>query len=330
MFGLGSLDLLIGLITVYLTMALACTALVEAIAGFSRLRANNLETAMKEFLAGSLAPNQDFVKAFYAHPLVQSLSVGSEGRPNYIPPAIVSQVVHSLLTANDTAISVKDAVDKLPGTAESNRIKGLLSTLEMQTKGDVAAFYKAVETQFDSVMDRATGWVKQHQTMITLIVSLTMVFAANVDTFELANSLSSSPELRTQMLSVAGQELKQAAGKLGERKDDTTTQPAATVSAAVAANDARDGNVRGASSIEQVTSDLSDARKALGQAKLAAQAGRLQFGWKDLPAHPGAIILKLLGLLITAFAVSLGAPFWFDVLQQFMKVRVAGVSPREK
>src|ERR1039458_8203602 len=101
MFGLGSLDLLIGLVTVYLTMALACTALVEAIAGISRLRADKLETGMKEFLAGDLALNQDFVKAFYAHPLVQSLSVGTAGRPAYIPPAVVSQVVHSLLTAND-------------------------------------------------------------------------------------------------------------------------------------------------------------------------------------------------------------------------------------
>ncbi|MBE0612375.1 MAG: hypothetical protein IH604_01785 [Burkholderiales bacterium] len=185
MFGLGSLDLLIGLVTVYLTMALACTAIVEAIAGISKLRAIKLEAAMNEFLDGSLAPNQAFVKAFYAHPLVQSLSFGTEGRPTYIPPKVVSQVVHSLLTANDAAMSVKEAVNKLPGTAESNRIKGLLAARETQAKGEVAALKKAVEIHFDSVMDRATGWVKRHQTKIALAVSFALVIAAKVETFEL-------------------------------------------------------------------------------------------------------------------------------------------------
>jgi hypothetical protein len=39
---------------------------------------------------------------------------------------------------------------------------------------------------------------------------------------------------------------------------------------------------------------------------------------------------KLLGLLLTAFAASLGAPFWFDVLNKFMSVRSAGKAPEEK
>jgi hypothetical protein len=37
----------------------------------------------------------------------------------------------------------------------------------------------------------------------------------------------------------------------------------------------------------------------------------------------------VLGLLITAFAISLGAPFWFDLLNKFMIVR-ATVKPKEK
>jgi hypothetical protein len=37
----------------------------------------------------------------------------------------------------------------------------------------------------------------------------------------------------------------------------------------------------------------------------------------------------LLGWLITALAVMLGAPFWFDVLNKFMVIR-STVKPREK
>ena len=35
----------------------------------------------------------------------------------------------------------------------------------------------------------------------------------------------------------------------------------------------------------------------------------------------GPILLLLAGYLITAFAATLGAPFWFDVLNRFVSVR---------
>jgi hypothetical protein len=38
----------------------------------------------------------------------------------------------------------------------------------------------------------------------------------------------------------------------------------------------------------------------------------------------------VLGLLLTAAAASLGAPFWFDLLNKFINVRGAGKSPEEK
>jgi hypothetical protein len=39
--------------------------------------------------------------------------------------------------------------------------------------------------------------------------------------------------------------------------------------------------------------------------------------------------MKVIGLLITALAISLGAPFWFDVLNKFMIAR-SSVKPHEK
>jgi hypothetical protein len=50
---------------------------------------------------------------------------------------------------------------------------------------------------------------------------------------------------------------------------------------------------------------------------------------------PGKSVLSLAGLhlmgwLLTAIAVSMGAPFWFDTLKLFMSVRSSGKSPDEK
>jgi hypothetical protein len=41
----------------------------------------------------------------------------------------------------------------------------------------------------------------------------------------------------------------------------------------------------------------------------------IPMGWKSRPNHPGDWLNKL-GLALTAFAVSLGVPFWFDLLNR--------------
>jgi hypothetical protein len=42
------------------------------------------------------------------------------------------------------------------------------------------------------------------------------------------------------------------------------------------------------------------------------------------------IVSKLVGFLLTAFALSLGAPFWFDTLNKLINIRTAGRAPDEK
>ncbi|RPH79952.1 MAG: hypothetical protein EHM80_06530 [Nitrospiraceae bacterium] len=60
----------------------------------------------------------------------------------------------------------------------------------------------------------------------------------------------------------------------------------------------------------------------------------LPIGWsreskdpKALPSDVGGWALKIIGLLLTAIAVSLGAPFWFDVLNKLINIRSAGKQP---
>ena len=56
----------------------------------------------------------------------------------------------------------------------------------------------------------------------------------------------------------------------------------------------------------------------------------IPFGWTESPAGLNDWFSKLAGLALTTFAVSLGAPFWFDLLNKFMNIRSAGKSPDEK
>jgi hypothetical protein len=53
-------------------------------------------------------------------------------------------------------------------------------------------------------------------------------------------------------------------------------------------------------------------------------------GWSTatLPAGFWSWVVKIVGLLATTFAVSLGAPFWFDVLNKFISFRASGPPPQ--
>lgn len=323
MFGLESLDILIGLVTIYLTTALACTALVEVQASLLNIRSKNLKAALSELLAGDLKVDTPLIDAFYSHPLVLALSKDTNGLPAYIPPQVVGQVMQALITANNPTPSVIQAVMNLPGTEEDNRIKGLLITLATQAKDDVEAFRKAVESHFDAVMDRASGWVKRRQQWVALGVATVFVLFGNIDTFELVNKLSSNPELRAKVLIIA-ESLEQQPKALFDKDafgaSESTSNPTATETQQRSSGDAPKEANPEAEKIKKLPELLEEFKKS-----------GLTWGWKNqLPTLEEINLMKSLGLLISILAISLGAPFWFDVLQRFMQVRATGISPREK
>jgi hypothetical protein len=260
MFGLETLNVLSGLVTVYLVFALACTAIVEAFAAWLKVRSKNLEAALGEFLAGHIKQGETFVEAFYKHPIVQALSKGQKGRPSYIPPEIVGQVVEGLVTANSAAKSLTDAVNSLPGTPETNRIKGLLDAFVKQANGDLAVFRKAVETHFDTLMDRVSGWVKRYSQTAALIVSAALVMGANVDTVDIASSLATSPSMRAKMVEIADQRLAEAKSTEGQ---------------------VADRNAEGGVTVKEAKKQTETARAALDQATSDMESAGLRFGWKD-------------------------------------------------
>ena len=52
-------------------------------------------------------------------------------------------------------------------------------------------------------------------------------------------------------------------------------------------------------------------------------------GWETFPPEFGqALFIQLVGWLVTASAALFGAPFWFDILQQILKIRVRGTGSK--
>lgn len=304
MFGLETLDVLIGLVTVYLAFGLACTAIVEMIVSAFSFRSANLTAAIDELLAGDIKEGEDFAKAFFAHPIIQALSQGENGRPSYIDKETFSRVVLSILKVDETTASVADTLKRLPdGTG--NRIAGMLETFAAQGAQSATELRRALEGQFDATMVRASGWFKRKAQWISFGAALVLVVGANVDTLELIRGLSNNPAARLKLVTLAEEHLQNSKEVPADAAPVDLTQR------------------------QEFEKRVTVAQASVAEAKDHLTAGGIPLGWKTLPTTCVERLNKLTGLGVSVFAVMLGAPFWFDVLEKFMRVRGGGAKADE-
>ncbi|MDQ2974735.1 MAG: hypothetical protein M3R69_04880 [Acidobacteriota bacterium] len=308
------LDVIIGLVFVYLLLAILCTAANEWVAAFTRRRGEMLRQGIQQLLASQPTQNggdaNEFRQEFYAHPLITSL-MHDGNHPTYISPrnfaAVVTDVTTSLTSSAVSFGSFEKGVSELP---EGNVRKTLLALLQRSSNSPGAAADKRLELSqqliegwFNDAMDRVSGWYKRRTQLWTIIIATALTLVANADTTHIARRLWTDPVLRSAVV----EEAKVRAQKPGPtisveyEDEDDPTKPTVTRT---------EGN--------QVS---AQERDVLGQ--LLGWRGTLQDNtWKDW-------LERVLGWLMTVLALSMGAPFWFDILNKFMNVRFAGKSPDE-
>ncbi len=86
--------------------------------------------------------------------------------------------------------------------------------------------------------------------------------------------------------------------------------------------------------LSMIASHINEAIAATAQAQPASlpqlmnTIGQFNLGWGKLPQDVGGWLQKIIGLAITTLAVSLGAPFWFDVLKNLANMRNTGPAPQ--
>ena len=325
MFGSETLEVAIGLAVLFSFMSLFASAARETIEAWYQDRGLLIHKAMAELFSADGDENSPTLAQFYnsiaISPLFRGAYKGVKGKlPSYITPGNFSNTIIDMArqeanVAPGTPMAVW--IDKLGDTRISQLVR-----LAFQSSGKDPDKTRAfLESWFNSQMDRVAGWYKRSTHVILLIIGFLSAVALNVDAVAITKHLYRNDAVREVIVAHA------------------QSKPPATLSA---------------NSTPAAPPPPTDQSQAM-----ASQVGELRdygfpIGWSwqsqwptpdpqcalDTAATPGkpcaldtmgvsAILLMVFGWLVTAFGISLGAPFWFDVLNKFMVVR-STVKPNEK
>ncbi len=311
MFGLEILDIGLGLIFTYLLLSLICTAVNEFVAGLLNLRGKKLFVGIENLLTGSETPQQapdrtrDLATTdVYEHPLIRSLY--RQRWPSYIPSshfalAIIDNLLPAAFPAERSIESLRTEVLKL----RNENLRRTLLLLIANAGGSLDKLQRGLEQWFDEAMERVSGWYKRQAQWITFAIAVVVTTIANADTVAIANALSTDAALREAIVAQAK--------VFGER-------PLAPLPVARSDTTARDTVASQDSTLQQLASRV-------GVRITDLERLGVPLGWKEGSYRSQVTGAKVFGLLLTAFALSLGAPFWFDMLSKVIAVRASGGTP---
>lgn len=289
MSGMPIVEVAIGLVFAYMLLSMLCTFINEWIAKLLSLRSKNLKSGVNQLLA-----DESMVTSFFNHHLIRG-SASKENGPSYIASETFARVVIDIID------SKSDGCAKI--ARNSNDIKNALdkarlpSDLERALIGliddgnaTINDLRGNLQSWFDSSMARISGWYKRKIQLISLGIAVLLAFGLNVDSIQISQSLWQNPVLRAQIAD-------QAAAATAICKDKAPED----------------------------CPILKMSEDTVKELKMFPIAWQSEGGLFD-PQHWS--MLKVIGCLITALAISLGAPFWFDVLDKLNSIRSSGAKPR--
>lgn len=322
---LTSLDVLIGLIVIYLVLGLACTIINEWIDATLHIRAAQLRKGIVKML--STIEGKSLGDTFFNHPMVKSLERDTnyllftrQDKPTYISSRTFRETLFNILknvvqgnpiNINGTFEEIEDGINKLPKSDLKEQLLTLISEMNRNTKeasDRMTAFQTALDKWFDEAMERTSDWYKRRVQLWTFLSGILFCAILNIDTLNIAQYLWQNPEARTAYVQAATDIV---------RSTEADSAVLASLKKQLSSGD---------------TLQISKAKQQLDSLNTRirvqlTQGTSLPIGWETEQAPKGKEwaywFKKLAGLIISIGAISAGASFWFDTLKKVINIRNA-------
>lgn len=326
MFNSPVLDLVILLSFTYFIGSLILSAINEALAGTLRLRQTDLKKGIYRFFLSSSW--RTFVKnTFFESPHIQTLMKAKDKFPAYIPArnfvlAIVEHLDANAYKDGNILVLNKDGSIATTGEGPEKKAingnalpKDMITVLQtiMKQVGSVnieergKEFEAKLEEFYNLTMDRVTGWYKRRVRRILLALGLALAVILNIDTIKIANDAMKDKTRLAKAVDNISAKLPRIDSL--DNKSYVVTDSAGMVV------------------IKQTTKNLEGVVLTYNE----TTGYKLGYtDWNDFQKQWSANFLKkLLGVLLTAFALQLGSNYWFDLMNKAVNVRSTGRKPDE-
>lgn len=251
-----------------------------------------------------------------------------------------------------------EIIDQIPDA----KLRTALAALLQQSGQNVEKFREAVEGWFNAAMGRVSGWYKRHTQWVNLLLGIALTFALNLDSVLILRVLSEDNSgLLKAVVAEAEKFTEHPPVVISTGASPQSSPTPAAASSQQPANNASANSPDLAETLRLLKTQFNALSLPVGWIHLppvTEKAGATQtagnrkpkasFGensdfrqwpgwtwqgtkfprwlskWRDTIAH------HFIGWLLTVIALSLGAPFWFDLLSKFMSIRASGDQPKQQ
>ncbi len=206
------LEVAIGLVFCYASVALMSSSIFEALSNWFNLRAHNLLKGISQLLnAEDDSSGKELLMAVYNHGLVHPLGDGIaseikaiKNRPDFIAAgdfavAIMRKLENKMTVAEDGKVSLDTRA------LGDSRLAHLVNHYLDKAAGDIQQLQTELAGWFDQGMEQVSAAYRRRSQLWCFTIALVITAIFNIDSVQLFKTLWLQPQLAAQ-LNVAGEE----------------------------------------------------------------------------------------------------------------------------
>ena len=242
-----------------------------------------------------------------------------------------------------------------------SHLENSVRQVEREINGAMERAQLYVEDYFNQAMDRVSGWYKRNVQVILFGIAAVITLLLNIDSLYIIDMLMQAPTTRAALIQMAEEHVAEANPAPTGEAIIPTADAAAPLQPVPLEPTPQEGTTPQAGATPQISTPAAETKPSTGTATLGTfdeiEAAGLNLGWDhcvvplvveqrlDPRLEEGECsenllrsndsfnmwwAKKFMGLLLTVIAASLGAPFWFDLLNKAVNLRLTGQKPPEK
>ena len=320
------LETAIAVLLVIIVFSIITYVLQELIAANLQFRGKMLQSSIKQLLDGN-ATTSAFTNDLFNHPQIKLLQEDLKKIPSYVPSANFALAIMDLV-AKKTDVSTsdlfKDFKTGVTAFSGSNGDFNILLKNWADNSANLKELQDNIEKWFNSYMDRVTGWYKNKSTIITRWIAIGVTLFFNLNMIVITQAINSDSALKAKLIASAEQMVTNQQAIKDQYLGNIDTVLSRLPQKSQASID---------SVLKRYNTDRINSVKSLLR---ETNVTELPIGWnrKGLQRlfhlSPQELLWLLLGWFIGAATISMGAPFWFDLLIKLVNVRRSGLKPEPK